>query len=699
MQINSSNVSSIIAQNSESEIIERMSQHPEEAAVVYRFIKENPSLMQTHERVFDKAYEYRLEAKTISPIQEGDNSLIQKVDKISDVYATAVTEKPLASPQDWSALSLDQIQEFIAGGGDVDLQDEQGKTLLLIAAFIGNETFVQQLLQRGANPNISDHKQQSPLLAASAKGHIGIAQLLLQRRANPEHGNAEGHRAIHVAAFYGHGDLVNVLIPHCNINAQTVTGHTPLIAAAHAGHLEIVEALLAAKADSLIANQEGATSLEAAAEQNHPEILSRLVKSLPPQVIKEKGPALLHAAAKTGNVELLTMLLVNYNIDPESPNAEGETPLMSSIRSGSLEAFGTIMKAGANLEAVDNAGRRVLTHSMVWRQNELCQLLLENFGVHSNYTDNNGLSVVDYALLYTPDQMGVLITSEDDIKNSKAWTTLPDDVKKSIQAKIINFEPLSKQEITSLQAQVFKHVSQNVRRQCLAPCSPPVRSKASSLTAASTRRPVDLDILKRQDPQKWSRFQLERTTGSTTLTIGAPDERQTAEKAWESTDSLVRQWAKAKTPLSFDRICQINRDLNPHNYRCGRLRTSGIQAGESPYRSYVPVESVTKEMQEFSGWLEQAMQNCDQGKENPIEVAARAYQWLVSIHSFPDGNGRTSRMVMDYVLQRAGLPPAAMGKEINIAVFSLLPQNKTSDDSLAIVVAGVERSYELMQPA
>jgi fido (protein-threonine AMPylation protein) len=43
--------------------------------------------------------------------------------------------------------------------------------------------------------------------------------------------------------------------------------------------------------------------------------------------------------------------------------------------------------------------------------------------------------------------------------------------------------------------------------------------------------------------------------------------------------------------------------------------------------------------------------------EEIINVAADFQRELVSIHPFRDGNGRISRLTMDYVLVSKGLPP------------------------------------------
>ena len=44
---------------------------------------------------------------------------------------------------------------------------------------------------------------------------------------------------------------------------------------------------------------------------------------------------------------------------------------------------------------------------------------------------------------------------------------------------------------------------------------------------------------------------------------------------------------------------------------------------------------------------------------NPIELAATFQRKMVTIHPFANGNGRTTRLIMDYILQLHGLPPAA----------------------------------------
>jgi Fic family protein len=62
-------------------------------------------------------------------------------------------------------------------------------------------------------------------------------------------------------------------------------------------------------------------------------------------------------------------------------------------------------------------------------------------------------------------------------------------------------------------------------------------------------------------------------------------------------------------------------------------------------------------MKDFMRWL-QSIQG-----EYPVKIAADAHYKLVSIHPWIDGNGRTSRLLMDLILIQHGYPPAIIRKE------------------------------------
>lgn len=72
-----------------------------------------------------------------------------------------------------------------------------------------------------------------------------------------------------------------------------------------------------------------------------------------------------------------------------------------------------------------------------------------------------------------------------------------------------------------------------------------------------------------------------------------------------------------------------------------------------------PPNDIPPLMKEFEQWLnsESAV------RMHPIRYAALAHYKLVKIHPFDDGNGRTSRLLMNALLMQAGFPPVIILKQ------------------------------------
>lgn len=57
---------------------------------------------------------------------------------------------------------------------------------------------------------------------------------------------------------------------------------------------------------------------------------------------------------------------------------------------------------------------------------------------------------------------------------------------------------------------------------------------------------------------------------------------------------------------------------------------------------------------------------------NAIELAAWTHAEFVRIHPFADGNGRTSRLIMNYQLMAHGFLPVSIAKEARLDYFNAL---------------------------
>lgn len=65
---------------------------------------------------------------------------------------------------------------------------------------------------------------------------------------------------------------------------------------------------------------------------------------------------------------------------------------------------------------------------------------------------------------------------------------------------------------------------------------------------------------------------------------------------------------------------------------------------------------------------------------DPIELAAWTHAQFVKIHPFPDGNGRTSRLIMNYQLMVNGFPAVSIAKENRLEYFNALEAYAVSAD-------------------
>uniref|UniRef100_A0A8D0GWZ9 Protein adenylyltransferase FICD n=1 Tax=Sphenodon punctatus TaxID=8508 RepID=A0A8D0GWZ9_SPHPU len=97
----------------------------------------------------------------------------------------------------------------------------------------------------------------------------------------------------------------------------------------------------------------------------------------------------------------------------------------------------------------------------------------------------------------------------------------------------------------------------------------------------------------------------------------------------------------------------------------GRFRTTQVFVGH-----YIPPhpQDVEKQMQELVQWLNSE----DAMSLHPVEFSALAHYKLVYIHPFVDGNGRTSRLLMNLILMQAGYPPITIRKEQRAEYYHVL---------------------------
>jgi uncharacterized protein len=174
-----------------------------------------------------------------------------------------------------------ELSKYAEMGGDLNLFDHDGWTMLMHTIPHNQPAMAAQLLALGANPDLPDAEDNlTALYRAAAKGNVDIVGVLLEAAANTEMGDSEGQTPLAAAVMEMHHACVERLLEGgADVNAQNGEGGTPLYLCARYGEPHTMHLLLEWGADPNIATSTGLTPLIAAAWVGSDEKTARLLEA------------------------------------------------------------------------------------------------------------------------------------------------------------------------------------------------------------------------------------------------------------------------------------------------------------------------------------------------------------------------------------------------------------------------------------
>lgn len=98
----------------------------------------------------------------------------------------------------------DQLAEYLEHGVPVDLANQNGDTLVMLAAYKGHADTVAMLAKRGADVNKLNDRSQSPLAGAIFKKEESVIEALIAAGASPTVGTPS---AVDTATMFGQEEL------------------------------------------------------------------------------------------------------------------------------------------------------------------------------------------------------------------------------------------------------------------------------------------------------------------------------------------------------------------------------------------------------------------------------------------------------------------------------------------------------------
>lgn len=260
---------------------------------------------------------------------------------------------------------------------------EEPLDALLAAARSGDVEKIKTLVT--ASPTLINEKNRygdTPLFAAVENMQLEAAKTLLGAGASVEGMFRRDWRMLHAVAFVGEPGKIAperrkamavLLIEHgADASGANDAGTTPLHMAVLRGRMELLETLVAAKANINAKDIKESTPLHFAARFNQPKVIEWLVK---------------------------------HGANPNAPDRMGNTPLHDAVHRFKKEAFYALIKAGADPNARNDlrrtplhltgiAGRKV--EEIDTRMAEVADVLLAH-GADRHAWDDANWTTIKYA--------------------------------------------------------------------------------------------------------------------------------------------------------------------------------------------------------------------------------------------------------------------------------------------------------------
>lgn len=260
--------------------------------------------------------------------------------------------------------NLPMVMALINAGADVNSLNAESQTPLIVAVIMSGDdcALVEYLLDHGA---LIDHKDMEGLSAiAHAARHdlIHVARLLIERGASLETRNVRGENVLHLSSVKSLRCFIYFHQQRCDAEAISLRGYTIF----HTRDLRTRTYILNARLIPHIDSIDGINLISDSLLAFGTRISRMLYRSFPADGRKrllnsflDKAPYLSPLCLAISNEKLHDALpwLLDEVVDMERDISEEGTALMYACSLGRFEQIKILVRRGAILSYVDNAGR------------------------------------------------------------------------------------------------------------------------------------------------------------------------------------------------------------------------------------------------------------------------------------------------------------------------------------------------------
>ena len=318
---------------------------------------------------------------------------------------------------------LKKMRAVISGRANVNIQNKDGLTALMLIASSGNESSIRALISAKPNMDAEDKDGNTALIYAVQNNNVGGAKAIIRGKPNLNKQNKDGNTALMIASENGLEELVRSLISaKANLDMQNNKGDTALLLSVYNKKNNVVKILIDAGADINIKNKENKDILAVIRRGydylNIIEIVSPISlkeenfidyaksdingvknllndKSINIDAQNKFGDTALIKASFNGQSDIVSMLL-EANAGLNFQDNFGHTALIDASRQGYDEVAKQLIDAKANLNIQNIYGKTALILASLYNHSDIVKLLVDA-GANKNIKDNDGKTALMYA--------------------------------------------------------------------------------------------------------------------------------------------------------------------------------------------------------------------------------------------------------------------------------------------------------------
>uniref|UniRef100_A0A8C5SUI3 E3 ubiquitin-protein ligase MIB2 n=1 Tax=Laticauda laticaudata TaxID=8630 RepID=A0A8C5SUI3_LATLA len=269
----------------------------------------NPACLTAYQREEDA------NLMTTQDTRESKSSLVSVVGRLLSQKSEA--DSPGRLVVEAAHGNIGKVRDLIQKYPDkVDVQN-QGRTALQVASYVGQMEVVKLLVQAHANIDLWDEEGDTALHYAAFGNQADVARLLVSKGANPNILNTARCTALYVSVNHGFTEVVKALCENnCDVNLPGSLGDTPLHYAIIADFKCIIETLTEVPGiDFTIQNQQGFNLLHHAALKGNKLAIKKILARARQLVDakKDDGFTALHLAALNNHKEVAEILIKEVN--------------------------------------------------------------------------------------------------------------------------------------------------------------------------------------------------------------------------------------------------------------------------------------------------------------------------------------------------------------------------------------------------